>query len=842
MYVLYGILCFLVFMTVPGYALLRWLRPKQGAARLGPIEAVVLVLSISILVTSLVGIVLAEFGVFNVFLLLLIVAGVALVVSLPRRGKLLPLEKPVAWRFDVVFLVAVMVVGAVLYFRPHEYIFGGWDPSTYLSTGASIERTGGILYRDESFGALPREMQDALSYHRQFRGQRFPAMLIADHETGLISPQFHHLYPTWLAIFRSLGGDEAMLYANSVFALLSVFMLFIMCRRFLATGTAFAATILFALNLTQIWQARFSTAEVLAQLCILTMLYLLMLYWETGSPAAALLSMLAMGMAAHARLDALLVVPLVALLVYAHNLARWRGRDWLLVAGGAVAVAHIVLHSVFISFLYRPGVQLVTSRPVFFAVIGAGVLAILVVVFAAFRLWPKKLAAFVSGPWSRAPLVALLVVFAFYAFFVRPYLGSPKNVNRMSFVALGWFLTPVGLALAVVGACVLVAKARSLAELTLIVVGAVMTIVYTKYGLIEPFYMWAARRYVPVVIPLLCVFGGYAVATITTGLGRWRTVACIVVAVLIAAVPLARGRAIVLTRDNRGTLDFVAEVAAELDPDGVYVCNHYWLATPLNLLHGFETYAVSDPDAKKCRVALHFAQKKLDEGRAVYFVDMDRPHIFPGLTCVPIEAASYAFRSTRLEQSKGFPRQTEPVRFEANVYRLVRLDEAPGDTAQVDLTWEFEPDWFHVGEGFLKDYHRAIDVVETPGGERLEVSQAPKDSEIRGEFACWTGRRSALWIPYDPTRSYVAELRLSGRGGVKDAVTVSISGQRLTTIAAEESFRTVSVMIPSGIATGTPRRALLEIVSLAPPEEKEPSGMLLDQIRLRSVEEEVPVE
>lgn len=863
MAIVYAVLGVLLLFVAPGLALLRWFRPKDGAVRFDLVEAVVLVPCLSVLVASLVAIVLAEVGQFRLWLLFLVVGAVSCVVWVARgRGAGQTVSRGIR-RVEAGFLVVVVATGIVLYFRPHEYLFGGWDPSAYVTTGASIERTGGILYHDEAFAALPRETQDAFSHHRQGLEQRFPAMLIGDHETGLITPQFHHLYPTWLAVFRAVGGDRLVLYANPLFGVLSVLMLFLLCRRFLPNGAAVAATVLLALNLTQVWQARFPTAEILAQLCTLTMLYLLMLYWETGSAAAALLAMLAMGMAMHARFDAVLLVPLVALLVYAHNLVRWRARDWLLVAGGLVAAAHIVLHSVFISFLYRPGLQFVTQRPGLFAAIGAVVLVVLVIIFAGFRLWPDKLSAWVTGPWLRGAVVVLVLALAFYAYFVRPYLGEAAGAggalragSRQNFAALGWFLTPVGLALAVGGGCLVVAKARSFTELTLVVVGVVMTVVYAKIGFIESFYMWAARRFVPVVIPLLCIFAGYALAVVTAGLGRLRPVACGAVAVVIAAVPLVRERAIVATRDNEGTLDFVATVADELDPDAVYICNHYWLAMPLRTLYGLETYAVSDPTREKCRVALEFAARTLPprivyseagpdrkfRGRAVYFIGQDRPHIFPHLAFVPVEGGRYVFRSERLEQSAGLPRRAEPVELEVVVYKIEYVAWAPDDTADVDLTWEFEPDWFRVGEGFLREDVKRIKIVETEDGRRLDPTDKTAAADIDEEYAWRTGPRSGLWIPYDPERKYVAEIRLSGLEA-QYGVRIEIAGRVLATVEPEDSFHTVTVEIPAGIETGTPRRALLEFVSLAPADEAaEARGAYLDRIRLRSVEADTPAE
>ena len=832
---------------------MKLIAPSTGARRLSVVEAVALVPCLSFLVSSFVALVLAEVGAFSLPLLLVLVGVISLVLWLVRPRGLPSLERGKGWWVEAALVGILVVVCAVLYFRPHEYIFGGWDPSTYVATGASIEATGGILYRDEAFAALPPDVQRALVHHRQGLDQRFPGLLVADGERGLITPQFHHLYPTWLAVFRSWGGDRAMLYVSPLFGVLSVLTLLAICRRFLPMGAAFAAAVLLALNLTQIWQARFSTAEITAQLCILTMLYLLLLYFESGSIAAALLAALALDMAVQARYDSLLLVPLLALLVYARNLTRWQRRDWVLVAGGAAAMAHVVLHSTFISFLYRPGLDLFTRYPAFWAALAGGVLAVLVVAFVAFRRWPDALSRLCTGRAVRIAAIVLIIVAAFFAYTVRPDLSGGDEQDRQNFVALGSFMTPLGLTLAAAGACLLVWRARTSGELALLVVGIVLIAVYVRAAHIEHFYMWRARRFVPIVVPMLCLFAAYGLSVLAVPLARWRSAACGVIAMALVAVPMAKHWSLVTTRDNHGALDFVARVARDLDPDAVYICNGYWLAMPLRMLYGFETYAVSDPTPAKCRAALDFAKRTLPQmmwyrclapfpegeypGRAVYFIDQDRPHIFPWLACMPVEGGRHVFVSERLERRAGLPQSSERVEFQAVVNALRQAAWAPQVEADTDLTWEFEPDWFHVGQGFARKDIKRITFVETAGGERVDPTPDTPPDEIRYGYAWLTGRESALWIPYDPAHSFTAELRIS-TSGIEHGVEVVLGQRTLATIEPGESFHTVVVSTSQDLLpVHGMGRALFEFVSLAPPEYKGPRGVYIDRLRLRSVDD-----
>ncbi|MBN1917786.1 MAG: glycosyltransferase family 39 protein [Verrucomicrobia bacterium] len=831
---------FLVLLVAPGFALTGFLAPRTSERRLSVGEAIALVPCLSFLVSSFVALVLAEVGAFSLPLLLVLVGVISSGLWLAGRQAIPSIERGRGWRIELAFLAVVVVVCGVLYFRPHEYIFGGWDPSTYVATGASIEQTGGILYRDEAFAALPPEAQRALMHRRQGLDQRFPGLLVADRGRGLISPQFHHLYPAWLAVFRSWGGDRAMLYVNPLFGVLSVLMLFALCRRFLPPGRAFAAAaalaaaVLLALNLTQVWQARFSTAEMTAQLSILTLLYLLLLYVETESVVAGVFAAVALDLAIQARYDSLLLVPLLVLVVYARNLVRWRRRDWVLVAGGAAALAHVVLHSVFVSFLYRPGVQYLTGHGGLWAAAAAGVLVVLGAVLVAFRRWPGALSRLSTSQGVRIAAIALLIVAAFFASIVRPELAGGDEQDRRSFVALGWFMTPLGLALAVAGACLLVWNARSTGELALLVVGLVL-VVYVRSAHVESFYMWRARRFVPIVVPMLCLFAAYGLAVMTEPLGRWRAAACGAVALVLGVVPLAKNRTIVTVRDNEGALALVAQVAAQLDGGEAVICNHYWLAMPLRMLHSVETYAVSDPEPRRCRAAVAQARTMIETGRRVFFLGQERPHVFRDLAAVPVENGRFTFRSRRLARGSELPRTVEELDITAVIYELIPIERAPDDTRDVDLTWEFEPDWFNAGSGFRRGpgRQRTFQVAETPDGERLDPTPDTDPAAVTEEYAWLTAKSSALWIPYDPARRYVAEIRLSGQGAGY-GVGVEIAGQRLADIEPQDAFHTVVVEIPAGIETGTPRRALLQFTSLAPEGYKGQHGVWLDRIRLRS--------
>ena len=47
-----------------------------------------------------------------------------------------------------ILLFVILLGAALLYFHPHEYLDGGWDPGTYVNTGVHLARTGSLVYQD----------------------------------------------------------------------------------------------------------------------------------------------------------------------------------------------------------------------------------------------------------------------------------------------------------------------------------------------------------------------------------------------------------------------------------------------------------------------------------------------------------------------------------------------------------------------------------------------------------------------------------------------------------------------------------------------------------------------
>ncbi len=102
-------------------------------------------------------------------------------------------------------------------------------------------------------------------------GFRFPGFWFEEGgDASQILPQFFHFLPATFATAFDLGGLRALLHFNSLIAALSVTIGFLALRRVFSPTVAWVGAALLATNMIQVWQAKYPTTEILAQLFLLS--------------------------------------------------------------------------------------------------------------------------------------------------------------------------------------------------------------------------------------------------------------------------------------------------------------------------------------------------------------------------------------------------------------------------------------------------------------------------------------------------------------------------------------------------------------------------------------------
>jgi hypothetical protein len=292
-----------VLLVVPGAVMLRTLFPDGRPPGTDSAERVFLAVLSSVLLTGLLGFLLAELGWFSVWL----IAGLELVIVAglwrwntgdwnlgPRSwlglGRFIaasvrPLgARLLRFRPEIVLLCGLLLLGAALFARPAEMVRGALDSGAYVNAGVALGRTGSILIRDRLMRELNNdlpggnsELREVLQeYNRDrftLRYNRMPGFFVLDKQDAAIVPQHYSFFPVWIGIFYQLFGLWGALYATPILALLSVAAIYFFTRRIFTPSVALLALALLVLCPVQIWFARYPVSEVPTQLLAFVFFY-----------------------------------------------------------------------------------------------------------------------------------------------------------------------------------------------------------------------------------------------------------------------------------------------------------------------------------------------------------------------------------------------------------------------------------------------------------------------------------------------------------------------------------------------------------------------------------------
>jgi hypothetical protein len=339
--------------------------------------------AVSALWSGWLALLLAELGLFSLWLHLGITLAAAAALVLPgarwRPGTGAAGETvaaPQAPRWELIAHGAVLAVALLLVARPFEVVLGVRDAGVYASTGFAIARTGGVVQHDPLLAALAAEAasadpavaepaKQAISNYTigQPRNRYIATRLRAagffvyegDLAAGRVVPQGLHLLPAWIALLSAAGGPYLGLFAPGLLGVLGVWSVGMLGRRLAGRWVGLLAMGLLALNGAQVWFSRYSTAETVAQFLIFAGLYFFAkLHGERGRPAvvAAALCGVAIGQVALARLDFFLLGPVLLYLAYCWASRRWARPQTALALGLGLMLLHAALHIALIARAY----------------------------------------------------------------------------------------------------------------------------------------------------------------------------------------------------------------------------------------------------------------------------------------------------------------------------------------------------------------------------------------------------------------------------------------------------------------------------------------------------------
>ena len=797
----------IVLFLVPGLTFLALL-PRRDKDALRSDEALFLAVALSVMASSWLALTLAEAASFSLVLaavLLALLSAIAIVLGRRRLGA--PLARPER-AAQLLPALAVLVVAFALQARPSEYLLGGRDPGTYIGAMAMIARTGGIAYTDPVVLSIPKP--DVELFYRNpgnpdFSWGRFMGFPLERPESGRVFPEFFHLFPAFGAYLFAALGVKGALATPPVFGILGTLAAFFALRRLFGDAPALLAGLLLAVNVVQVWFARYPVSEPVSQFLVFVAFLAVALWEESGSAVFGALFGAALGLSLLVRIDGvLLVAPLALYLIVrrAHADLPWRKAAAALLPLLLLS-AHAALHA---AFFARKYIVNIATRPYWqqpawvFAVLAAVALAALI---AAGYLGPRLVRLLEThGDAVRTAAMAVLLLLAGYAYFLRPLFSAwagadgndpalkwpdPGILERLGFrhlaahdaqslVRLGWFVTPLGLALALFGLLVAIRewKARYLFPIATLV--AYSGFYFYKIRIYNDYY-FALRRFVPAILPLAIALAAFALVRIAAG-GPLRRVCAALLAATLGALFLRDTLPIARFTDWKGAVAFVDDVARRFGKDDVVIFEQaqsiHLLSLPLWAVHGVSVLELArfNPDPDKLRDLVAAWRVRY---RNIYFVHTYRTDLC-GLFLEHVEDGT--FGSFEWERAYGRP----PARPEFRALRFTISRVVPPEELQVP----------------------ALAEVDIGGSDDFQVSGF-FDKEGGGDHTFrWTGSCASVYLPGARGGDTLVLTASTGHRPDVKPVSVLLSGVPLGSFTPTSDWGDARLTLPATLPPGPP--------------------------------------
>ena len=502
-------------------------------------------------VVAWLALLLAELGQFRLGLLALLLTigafGLSLLVYAFRASPATP-TAAAGWRTPALAATAGILLCAALFLPPYETAVAGGDATVYLNFGRQIARHGALEFEDALLRPLSIASRAELFLNRvpgdvawtvrvALDGRpysRFPGgFLIPDIVDPTVTAGFSPLFPVLTALGHAVGSPRAALVVAPLFATLSLVGLWCVARRLGGVHAAWLAATLTAVSLPQIWFAKLSVPETVAQCFVMAGVLAWLVATARGAPRWACAAGWFLGLACFAKVDLIVLLTVFLLAVVAVRLlARARPDDppllLALLAAFGLLVAHNLAHYLsftshykpYVAYLIRTSEVLGLLRESALLQAGAALAAGLLVAAGVVGLrrpaerWPRLL-------WGLAAVGALVVYGA-------AYVTATTGRLDETITWLSWYVSWPVLGLAALGLAGLGLAPRAAAAPGLVFAGLLLGVVGLQY-LYDPLetglQIGSMRRYVPVVLPLTMLFAAL------TAVG------------LLARVPAARYRA-----------------------------------------------------------------------------------------------------------------------------------------------------------------------------------------------------------------------------------------------------------------------------------------------------------
>jgi hypothetical protein len=464
----------------------------------------------------------------------------------------------------------LVLLGAWRFLPPSEYIIGGKDPGVYVNEGIQLAERGALVAHDAAVANVPDFARPLFfpvdpARHR-FISVRFMGFYVVNPDTGGVVSQFPHVYPASIAIGYSIGGLSGARCTFAFWAVFGLLSVYFLGARLLGRPAAAAAAALLALNIVQVWFARYPNADIVMQAVLFAALLANARAHVDGDPFFSPVAGGLLGLLLFLRFDAVVAVAAVicglVLGLVAGQKVRWTFAAPLAVAG---ALCMWYLLGPMREYVDMP-ILFLSHLPVWeYWAFGGAVFGLAIVLLAAHGS-PRV------SRWVVEALPSLLVVtvvaLAVYGFAFRRPGGKLTDYDAFSLRTFASFYLTVPALIAALIGYALIVRGLFWRDPAFVIAFTAFAVFFFYKIRIVPDHFWMARRFVPIILPGALLFAAGAALTGVRGTLRFTRAIRVPIGLafiaLLAAQYVRAARPIVAHIEYEGIIARLEALAKEI--------------------------------------------------------------------------------------------------------------------------------------------------------------------------------------------------------------------------------------------------------------------------------------
>ncbi|HEX9365256.1 MAG TPA: glycosyltransferase family 39 protein [Vicinamibacterales bacterium] len=592
--------------------------------------------------------------------------------------------------------LALALLGVWRFFPPSEYVIGGKDPGVYLSSGIQIAQRGAIVVHDPVVAGVPAFARDLFfprdTNRARFVAPRFMGFFILDPDTGAVVSQFPHVFPASIAIGHALHGLTGARWTSGVWGILGLLSVYFAGARLLGRPAAAAAATLLALNVAQVWFSRYPNADIVMQAILFAALLANARAHVDDDPFFAPVAGTLLALLLFLRFDAVIavgaVVAALALGYVAGHRVRWT--FWApLAAGSALCLWYLV--GPMREYFELPLVFMSNLPWWEYTALAAGAAALLLLLIVGRRSRDLSRRVVDLFPTTLAVIVTAL---AFYAFAFRQPGGKLTDYDAYALRTFASFYFTVPALIAALVGYALVARGLFWRDPAFIVTLTAFSVFFFYKIRIVPEHFWAARRFVPMILPgALLLVGGAALTGVRAGLVFTRAIRGPIGVVFLALLGVQYARAARPIADHveyEGVIARLEKLAAQLGDDDLLIVESkdagsdmHVLALPLAYTYARNVLVLSNAAPDKAMFAAFLERARAQYGRVLFLGGGGTDLLSSRWSVQPI--ASDRFQIPEYESARNaYPRSVRHKEFDYSIYAF-GPPVAPSGANEVDV-------------------------------------------------------------------------------------------------------------------------------------------------------------